>query len=394
MNRNTLMEMSGRVMHQAVRMTLDKAIDNPMMQEMNFGGMFGDARKLVERVQAFGFSSVPLPPIVKKAMAAAGGWRQVAVTLPEMALRSSDEGGGGADAGGGGGGEQAEGIALFLGGQRNHPTVIQVDDRRHRPMGLKPGENAQYDDAQQMTLMRRNGLYLLSNDNEDGEGKKAERMVSLRHVEKKKQKRGQVGQAGERPQGQQAQGEDFKHEGETVNLELRVTKKKVEYRNGDEVVAEHDKQSKKWDYKGKQFDVTSSDDANIKPGKTPNQPGQHTNITSPTVNINGSTGVAISGPTSVNGNPVATTEMFIPRDAVIAALEQRIAALGSEARFMTTGGDIRFLQQLEFPAYAVQLDWLTERSKPDRRRLRLAIGGYRCAGQRFAGARERRVTRP
>ena len=26
---------------------------------------------------------------------------------------------------------------------------------------------------------------------------------------------------------------------------------------------------------------------------------------------------------------------------------------------MTTGGDVRFLQQLEFPAYAVQLDWLT-----------------------------------
>jgi phage gp46-like protein len=25
---------------------------------------------------------------------------------------------------------------------------------------------------------------------------------------------------------------------------------------------------------------------------------------------------------------------------------------------MTTGGDIRYLQQLEFPAYAVQLDWL------------------------------------
>ena len=132
-------------------------------------------------------------------------------------------------------------------------------------------------------------------------------------------------------QGQQAQGEDFKHEGETVNLELRVTKKKVEYRNGDEVVAEHDKASKKWDYKGKQFDVTSSDDANIKPGKNTNiNPGQHTNITSPTVAINGATGVAISGPTSVNGNPVATTEMFIPRDVVIAALEQRIAAL--EAR--------------------------------------------------------------
>ena len=319
------MEMSGRVMHQAVRMTLDKAIDNPMMQEMDFGGMFGDARKLVERVQAFGFSSVPLPPKGGGQGGGQGGGAGKSLLkshLPEIALRSSSEGGGGADAAGGGGGEQAEGIALFLGGQRNHPTVIAIDDRRHRPMGLKPGENAQYDDAQQMTLMRRNGLYLLSNDNEDGEGKKADRMVSLRHVEKKKQKRGQVGQQGSRPQGQQAQGEDFKHEGDTVNTELRVTKNKIEFRNGENVKAEHNKDSDKWDFKGKEHHVTSSESHTVST--------KQVTIGNQNVNINGSSHVAITGPTTVNGDGVATLSMFIPRDALIVALEQRIAAL--EAR--------------------------------------------------------------
>ena len=162
--------------------------------------------------------------------------------------------------------------------------------------------------------------------------------------EKKKQKRGQTGQAASGEKQQQSQGEeDFKHEGETVNTELRVTKKKIEFRNGDEVVAEHDKQSKKWDIKGKETKITSSD-------------GTH--ITSQNVSINGASGVGINGPTSVNGNPVATTDMLIARDATIMALEQRIAVSGSEAQPMSSGGDIRYLQQLDFPAYAVQLDWL------------------------------------
>ena len=267
MNRNSLTDMSGRAMHHAVRMAITGKInDGPMWQELDFGGMAQEGRKLVERVQAFGFSSVPLPPIVKKAMAAAGGGGggggASGGTL--SATQRAAGGGGGGGEGGGGGGEganaqpeAAEGIAIFLGGQRNHPVVIAVDDRRHRPMGLKPGENAQYDDAQQMTLMRRNGLYLLSNDNEDGEGKKAERMVSLRHVEKKKQERKleQRQNVGEQQKQGQKKEDEFKHEGDTVNTELRVTKKKIEFRNGDEVVAEHDKQSKKWDIKGKETKI-------------------------------------------------------------------------------------------------------------------------------------------
>ena len=68
MNRNSLIETAGRSMHQAVRLTLNKAInDNPLMQEMGFQGMFGgDFRGIVERIQAFGFSSVPLGPSKSK----------------------------------------------------------------------------------------------------------------------------------------------------------------------------------------------------------------------------------------------------------------------------------------------------------------------------------------
>src|SRR4029077_16923551 len=108
MNRNSLLETAGRTMHQIVRLTLNKGNDNPMMQEMSFDGMVKEGRKIVERMQNFGMSMVPMP-------------------------RDEDDkgGGGGGDAMQNLKGKAAEGIAVFLGGQRNHPVVIGVDDRRH-----------------------------------------------------------------------------------------------------------------------------------------------------------------------------------------------------------------------------------------------------------------------
>jgi phage gp45-like len=251
MNRNSLVETSGRAMHAAVRFTLNKAVDDPMMQTMNFDGMNSEGRNAVERVQGYGMSSMPLP-------------------------RDEEEGGqqdGGGNGGGGVGGDgekakgpAAEGIALFLGGQRNHPVVIAVDDRRHRPMGLKPGENAQYDDQGQMTLLRRGGLFLLSLDTEekgkDGKSKTTERMVSLRHVEKKKQDRQKIGAKAAAAQaldsavltagsGQQTKKEDFKHEGETVNTEVRCTKNRIEFRAGEKVVGYYDVKEDTWYFTAK-----------------------------------------------------------------------------------------------------------------------------------------------
>jgi hypothetical protein len=222
------------------------------MQEMAFDAMNSEGRKAVERVQSFGFSSVPLPRD-----------------------EGDDKGGGG----GGGDTEQAkgpaaEGIALFLGGQRNHPVVIGVDDRRHRPMGMKPGENAQYDDQGQMTLLRRAGLFLLSLDDDGsgsapggtmlrdaqgratGKSEKKERMVSLRHVVKKKEKRDPVGKDNhgsvKTPEQQAADvktREEHKHEGDTVNSEVRCTAKRISFFDGETEVGWYDKQSKTWHFK-------------------------------------------------------------------------------------------------------------------------------------------------
>jgi phage gp45-like len=243
MNRNSLLEMSGRVMHMAVRFTLNQSNDNPLMQELSLDGMNSDARKVVERIQSFGFTSTPLP-------------------RDEQEQKKGAKQGGDSAAGEQPKGPAAEGICLFLGGQRNHPVCIGIDDRRHRPMGLKPGENAQYDDIGQMTLLRRAGLFMLSLDTKDKDGKTTERFVSMRHVEKKKQERKksggtQQGQGGGAAPGTLAAGgtsgqsqQDFKHEGETVNTEVRCSAKRIEFRVGDEVVGYYDKAGKKWVFIG------------------------------------------------------------------------------------------------------------------------------------------------
>jgi phage gp45-like len=185
MNRNSLMEISGRVTHFAQRFTLNKADSDPMLQTLTIDGMNSEGRKDVEQFQNFGFTATPLP-------------------RDEQEKQGQQQQGGGGDVGGKGEqmkGPAAEGVARYIGGQRNHPVIFGIDDRRHRPMGLKPGENAQYDDQGQMTLLRRNGTYVVSLDSEekgkDGKSKTTERMVSLRHVEKKKQER-QQGQQGSR----------------------------------------------------------------------------------------------------------------------------------------------------------------------------------------------------
>ncbi|MET3995995.1 hypothetical protein ABID65_007667 [Bradyrhizobium sp. S3.9.2] len=282
MHRNSLTDMAGRIMHHAVRLTMNKANDNPMMQELSFDGMNSEGRKIVERLQTFGMTTMPMPRDEKQ-----GG----------------DQGGGGGVGGGGAAkkGPAAEGIALFLGGQRNHPVVIGVDDRRHRPMGLKPGESAQYDHQGQMTLVRTNGLYMVSLDDEgegqqpgaamlrDAEGRetgkseKKERMVSLRHVTKKKQDREKGGtpeknlqtwaDAGvditrltpeERAEKASAPNhEDYKHEGEEVNTEVRSTKNKVEILDGENVVAVYDKQAKSWTFTCTKMEINCSDTMKI-----------------------------------------------------------------------------------------------------------------------------------
>jgi phage gp45-like len=254
MNRNSLNEMSGRVMHMAARFTLNKGNSLPMMQELAMDFMNSEGRKAVEHIQGFGMTATPMPRDEDE---------------QQQGNQQS-----GASEGVGGPGEQmkgpaAEGIALFLGGQRNHPVIIAVDDRRHRPMGLKAGESAQYDDQGQMTLIRRAGLFMVSLDSEekgkDGKTEKKERYVSMRHVEKKKQERPKLAQkpgaqrmlsvearalAAKQEEQQQKERENHKHEGETVNTEIRTTKNRIEFRSGDDVVGYYDKSAKRWSFTG------------------------------------------------------------------------------------------------------------------------------------------------
>lgn len=235
MHRNSIRDMAFRTVHTLARATLNSASDNPMMQEMHLDFFNNDSRKNIERVQNYGFTSVPLPRSKQQGSQQQQSGGSGGETQPEQPK-----------------GEAAEALVLYQGGQRNHPVIVGIDDRRHRPRGLKPGENAQYDDIGQMTLMRRKGLFLLTLDGKDDDGNDVERMASLRHVEKDKQPRPQkqgASQAGGQSRTQQ-QDEDFPHEGKSVNTEVRCTKNRIEFRVGDTVVGYYDKGNSRWVFIG------------------------------------------------------------------------------------------------------------------------------------------------
>jgi len=155
-------------------------------------------------------------------------------------------------------GEAAEAVMIYVGGARNHPIGI-VDDRRVRPYAMKEGETALYaaSGTGQMVFHNDAGSYLVAVNNppeQSKDNKDKERFASLRHVEKKKQSR-------EIKKG--AQVEDFKHEGETVNLEVRATKTRIEFRAGDTVVGYYDKSSSTWCFVGKVL-LGDSDESKLK----------------------------------------------------------------------------------------------------------------------------------
>ncbi|SCU73563.1 Bacteriophage Mu Gp45 protein [Cupriavidus necator] len=54
----------------------------------------------------------------------------------------------------------AEGVVVFVGGNRDHGLVIAVDDRRYRLVGLAPGEVALYDDQGQKVHLTRSGIVI------------------------------------------------------------------------------------------------------------------------------------------------------------------------------------------------------------------------------------------
>lgn len=88
------------------------------MQELQIKGFAGETMEGVERFQQYGFTSVPHPG--------------------------------------------AEAVVLSIGGNRSHPVVIAVDDRRYRLKALEGGEVALYDDQDQKIHIKRSGIEINS----------------------------------------------------------------------------------------------------------------------------------------------------------------------------------------------------------------------------------------
>lgn len=182
-------------------------------------------------------------------------WQMVGLTSVPLKQEEEKQGqqkkeGGGGEAGGDWNhnqpkGKAAEALMIYAGGARNHPIGI-VDDRRVRPYAMKEGETALYaaSGTGQMLFHNDKGSYLVAVNNPPEQSKdsnETERFASVRHVEKKKQER-------EIKKG--AEVKEHKHEGETVNLEVRCTKTKIEFRAGDDVIGYYEKSSKKWVFIG------------------------------------------------------------------------------------------------------------------------------------------------
>ena len=103
------------------RGTLVQASDQTKMQEVTVRARFGRMLTNVEHWHPYGFTSVPLVP-----------------TDQEQ--------------------NQAEALVTYLGGSPDHPVVISVADRRHRPKNLKPGESSHHDDQKQHVHLTREGV--------------------------------------------------------------------------------------------------------------------------------------------------------------------------------------------------------------------------------------------
>jgi phage baseplate assembly protein V len=95
------------------RVVLSRVDDSKKMQAVQLTALGGETRENVERVQNYGFTSVPQPG--------------------------------------------AEGVAVFVGGYRDHGLVVAMDDRRYRLTGLQAGEVAIYTDQGDKVVIERGG---------------------------------------------------------------------------------------------------------------------------------------------------------------------------------------------------------------------------------------------
>jgi phage baseplate assembly protein V len=113
---------ASRIFLSIARGTLTRVNDATKMQTADVRLAHDEAIAGAERFQDYGFTSVPKP----------------------------------ADGSG-----RAEIAAIFVSGNRSHPIIVRVDDRRYRVKNLQPGESSQYDDQGQQVYISRSGIQIL-----------------------------------------------------------------------------------------------------------------------------------------------------------------------------------------------------------------------------------------
>jgi phage gp45-like len=176
-------------------------------------------------------------------------------------------------------GDAAEAVMMYLNGQRSHP-IAMVDDRRVRPYQIPEGGSAFYaaTGTGQMAYHNDAGSYLIVTNNPkhgDKSGNQTERYASLRHVNKKPQDRKPQQQSGgggggasaavstlDGSSGSSSSGssQQYQHEGESVNSEVRCTSGTIEFWVGGSKVGYYAQQGSKWSFTGEMHLGTDSAD--------------------------------------------------------------------------------------------------------------------------------------
>jgi len=111
--RHLLRPLTARAANAVARAVVQLVDDETKLQLLQLGVLAGEVVDGAEHHQAYGFASVPL----------AG----------------------------------AEAVVLFPGGDRAHPLVVSVSDRRHRPTGGEPGEVTVYNHAGARVILMDDG---------------------------------------------------------------------------------------------------------------------------------------------------------------------------------------------------------------------------------------------
>jgi phage gp45-like len=108
------------------RVTIDKTNDDPYMQEVGLRGYNSEGMDDIEHFHPYGFSARVRPPSKGK-----DGIER-----------------------------KAEGVMVFVTGNRSHGLLVVVGDRRYRLNGLQEGEMALHDDQGHQVHLTRDGIVI------------------------------------------------------------------------------------------------------------------------------------------------------------------------------------------------------------------------------------------